>query len=294
MKSILCCLTLSALSAFSATVGGSGAPLRIYTEFRSAPTEAVQTSMESEVSALVSPIGLDVEWRSLSAPRYGESSAALVVVTFTGRCEAVSLQPHRATGGALAWTHISDGVILPFVDIDCDRLHDLLQAKLLQADARKRDGLLGRAMARVLGHELYHVFAETRHHEKGGLAQPAFSAGELLSDDFNFGEKEFRTLSTSKLRSLLSFRKPTGDKPRNGHEAYAANACNSCHGDHGQGTHFAPPLRGKSLDPKALTARFEKKREDMYRRARNMKLDWQFPSDEEVANIITVLEAGLD
>ncbi len=127
--------------------------------------------MESEVSALVSPIGLGVEWRSLAAPRYGESSAALVVVTFTGTCEAVRLQPHRAMGGAFGLTHISDGVILPFVDIDCDRLHDLLQAKLLQADGRKRDQLLGRALARVLGHELYHVFAETRHHEKGGVAR---------------------------------------------------------------------------------------------------------------------------
>ncbi len=294
MKSILCCLTLSALSAFSATVGGSGAPLRIYTEFRSTPTQAVETSMESEMAALVSPIGLDVEWRSLAAPRYGESSSALVVVTFTGTCEAVRLQPHRAVGGALAWTHISDGVILPFVDIDCDRLHDLLQAKLLQSDARKRDQLLGRALARVLGHELYHVFAETRHHEKGGVAQPAFTDSELLSDDFNFGEKEFRTLSTSKLRALLRFRKPSSDKPRNGQEAYTANGCNSCHGDHGQGTHWAPALRGKSLDPKLLTVRFEKKREDMYRRARNMKLDWRFPSDEEIAGIMAALETGLD
>lgn len=294
MRPILRCLTLSALFALSGTAGGSGAPLRIYTEFRTAPPQAVEASLESEVSSLVSPIGLDVEWRSLAVPRYGEASAALVVVTFTGRCDADRLQPHRATGGALAWTHISDGVILPFVDIDCDRLHDLLQASLLRADARRREQLFGRAVARVLGHELYHVFAETRHHERGGVARPAFSAGELLSEDFSFGEKEFRTLSTSKLRALLHFRKPFGDKPRDGREAYAANGCASCHGDHGQGTRWAPALRGKSLDSKLLSTHFEKKREDMYRRARNMKLDWQFPTDEEIAGIMAALDTGLD
>jgi cytochrome c553 len=294
MKLVFCCLTLSALSAFSATVGGAGAPLRIYTEFRSVPTQAIQSTLESELSALVAPIGLAVEWRSLANPRYGEASAALVVATFTGTCEPVRLQPRRAMAGPLAWTHISDGVILPFVDVDCDHLRDLLQAKLLQVDARKREQLFGRAVARVLGHELYHVFAETRHHGKGGVAQPAFTAGELLSSDFNFGEHEFRILSTSKLRELLRFRKPYGDKPRSGQEAYTANGCGACHGDVGQGTRLAPALRGKSLDPKTLTARFEKKREDMYRRARNMKLQWQFPTDEEIADILTALESGLD
>jgi hypothetical protein len=286
---------LSALSAFSETAGGSGAPLRIYTEFRNEPAPAIESSLESELSTLVAPIGLAVEWRSLAAPRYGEASAALVVVTFTGRCEAVRLEPHRATNGPLAWTHISDGVILPFVDVDCDRLHDLLQSKLMQVDARRRDTLLGRAMARVLGHELYHVFAETRHHGKGGVGQPAFSAGELLSSDFNFGEREFRTLCTSKLRSLLRFRKPYGDKaPRNGQEAYTANGCAACHGATGQGTRWAPALRARSLDPKLLATHFEKKREGMYRRSRNLKLDWQFPTDEEIAGIIAALEIGLN
>ncbi len=294
MKLVFCCLTLSALSAFSATVGGAGAPLRIYTEFQSAPTQASERSLESEMAALVSPIGLDVEWRALSAPRYGESSAALVVVTFTGSCDTARLQPRRPTGGSLAWTHISDGVILPFVDIDCDRLHDLLQARLLQLDSRKRDQLLGRAMARVLGHEVYHVFAGTRHHGKSGVAQPAFSAAELLSNDFTFSEHEFRILSSSTLRALLHFRKPYGDKPRNGQEAYAANGCGACHGLAGQGTGRAPALRGKSLDPKTLTAHFEKKREDMYRLARNMKLEWQFPTDEEIAGILGALDTGLD
>ncbi|SPE35422.1 conserved exported hypothetical protein [Candidatus Sulfopaludibacter sp. SbA3] len=298
MRKYLVCLALSALSALSGIRDGSGAPLRIYTDFQRDPTGGVQSSLERELASLVAPIGLRLEWRPLVGPASSEASAALVVVTFKGRCDVTGLEPRHLEPGALAWTHINDGIILPFVDVDCDRLRDFTQAKLLQMDPRFREQLYGRAMARVLGHELYHVFAETRHHGKGGVAQPAFTTGELLSEHFDFAEKEFRSLLSGKLRALLSFRKPSGDKGpvRSGRADYAVNGCGACHGAGGQGTQWAPALRGsgKTLDPNVLTTRFEKKREDMFRRSRDLKFDWLFPSDEEVRDIVTVLSTGLE
>jgi cytochrome c553 len=284
VKKILCYLALSALSALGETGDGSGAPLRIYTDFQRDPARAVESSMQRELASLVSPIGLRVDWRSLAEPRNGEASAALVVVTFLGQCNAAGLQPRHVVPGALAWTHISDGVILPFIDVDCDRIRDLMQAKVLQTDAKLREQFFGRAVARVLGHELYHVFTETTHHAKEGVAQAAFTAGDLLSDDFDFGEKEFRTLKTGKLRALLPFRKKA--LPQSGRAEYAAYGCGACHGAAGQGTHWAPKITGAA---KTLTVHFARRREDMYRRARNLKLDWQFPSDEEIADIVSAL-----
>jgi hypothetical protein len=294
VKNILCCLALSAVSALSGTVGGSGAPLRIYSDFRVEPARTVENSLRSELASLVAPIGLNLEWRSLSAPRFGETSPALVVVTFLGNCDTTGLEPHYVDVGPLAWTHISDGVILPFVDVDCTQLRNILQSRLLKLNAKGREQLFGRALARVLGHELYHVFAETRHHGREGVAQPAFTAGELLSERFDFGEREFRTLRTSKLRALLSFHKPGDQTSHSGQAEYEADGCAACHGSTGQGSRSAPALRAKTLDARVLAARFEKKRENMFRRARSLNLEWLFPTDAEVASIVAALEAGLE
>lgn len=249
--------------------------------------------MRVELASLVAPIGLHLDWKSLSAPRDGDVSAALVVVTFKGKCEVSGLEAHRPKPAGLAWTHISDGVILPFVDVDCDRLREFLQIRLLQFDGRRREYLFGRALARVVGHELYHVFGETTHHAREGVAQSALTTVQLLSEDFSFAEKDFRTLRTSKLRALLSFARP---RTRSGQTEYAAAGCAVCHGATGEGNALGPPLHapGAKADLKALTARFEKKREEMYRRARVLQLEWPFPSEAEVRSIVQSMRVGVE
>jgi cytochrome c553 len=297
VKNLLFFLALSALSAFGGTWDGSGAPLRIYTDFQRTPSPAVELALHNELVRLVAPIGLNLEWKSLAEPRDGEASPALVVITFIGRCDSVGFEPHKINPGALAWTHISDGVILPFVDVDCELSREFLQSRLLHFDARLRDALFGRAIARLVAHELYHVFAETRHHGKEGVAEPACTVSELLSDTFRFAEPQFRTLRSSKLRSILSLAKPSlRARGSAGRADYAANGCASCHGPSGEGTRVAPPLVGKAktLTSQVLIAHFDKKSEDMYRRALTLKLSWNFLTDEEIRNIAAVLKTGLE
>lgn len=277
------------MSALGGTRDGTGAPLRIYTQYRVPPDPSIERVMERELSLLVSPIGLDVAWRSLSGSSRGEVTPALVVVTFLGACNTGAWEIRNGYPRALAWTHVSDGVIIPFVDVDCDSLRNLIQGRLLRVDFRMRADLFGRAVARVIAHELYHVFAETKHHGKEGVAEPVFNATELLSEDFSFAEREFRTLRNSKLGALLRLKKPAG-------QPYVAEGCSACHGSSGQGTRFAPALRGskKVLNAKALESRFDKKSEEMYRRARNLKLSWWFPSDDEIHEIVSSLSADLE
>jgi cytochrome c553 len=208
------------------------------------------------------------------------------------------MEPRRNNPGALAWTHISDGLILPFVDVDCDGIREFLQAKLLCIEAQLRERLFGRAIARLVAHELYHVFAETTHHGKEGVAEPACTVNELLSEEFRFAEPQFRTLRSSKLRSILSLAKPSLAKTvaNRGHAEYLNNGCGACHGAAGEGTRLAPPLgvRKKNLDPKLLASHFEKKSEEMYRRSLNLKLSWYFPTAQEVRDIVSVLTSGLE
>jgi hypothetical protein len=88
----------------------------------------------------------------------------------------------------LGRTQVSDGVVLPFSDIDCDGIRSFVRFRLLHMDRAYRDEAYGRAVARVLAHELYHVFANTRQHASGGVGRASYTAEELLSPVFRFEE----------------------------------------------------------------------------------------------------------
>ena len=92
--------------------------------------------------------------------------------------------------GPLGWTHMSDGEILPFSDINCDGVRLFLQRDLLRVPEQNRPVAYGRALARVLAHELYHIFAKTAKHGGWGVAKPAYTVQELLSNKFQFDRKQ--------------------------------------------------------------------------------------------------------
>src|ERR1017187_298995 len=69
-------------------------------------------------------------------------------------------------------------------------LRAFLGEQLLDPPRAARDGALGRALGRVLAHELYHIFADTTQHPPAGVAKPAYSAEDLLSADFSFARRE--------------------------------------------------------------------------------------------------------
>lgn len=148
-------------------------------------------------------MGLRFDWRLLNAAHHEESTVELAVVTFKGRYELDRPMPHTPYTGPLGWTHISEGTILPFADIDCDGLHAFLQTGLLGVRAQEREEKFGRAIARVLAHELYHILANTLHHGAGGVGKAAYSIDNLLGEEFEFDKKESTALITGKAYRLL-------------------------------------------------------------------------------------------
>jgi hypothetical protein len=194
-------LMSAALPAFSAE-RLAPPPVALYTSFQQLPSQAVVEAIEDEVETIMGPLGMHFEWRSLAASRGNEVSSELAVITFKGRCDTVGLMPHGGQPGALGWTHVSDGVILPFSDIDCDRIRVFLQRELLFRRAENRDDAFGRAIGRVLAHELYHIFAQTAHHAPDGVAKSAYTVQELLSDEFQFDERDAFALRSSAARAM--------------------------------------------------------------------------------------------
>ncbi len=187
------CLTLAALPALCAD---RVVPVRLFYQFQQQPPGAVLETIHDELESILSPIGLAVAWSSLRDNPGDEISAQLAIIHFQGRCDPADLQPVSINPGPLGWTHISDGAILPFADIDCNGIRAFVQRELLAWPRAEREEAFGRAVARVLAHELYHIFANTRRHAGYGIAKGAYSVQELLSPSFEFAKKDCETLRT--------------------------------------------------------------------------------------------------
>jgi hypothetical protein len=203
-KPLFLCLALAALPAVGGQPGGALAPIALYTQFHQEPPAAVLESVQSEVQFIMAPMGLSFQWRDVSHSDGRQISVELAVVNFKGRCDVAGLMPRDTNPGALGWTHISDGVILPFADVDCDAVRSFVQKELLWLRPEERAQAFGRALGRVLAHELYHIFANTTSHGSEGVGRSYYSAQDLLTPEFQFESREFALLKNSKAHTALS------------------------------------------------------------------------------------------
>jgi hypothetical protein len=134
--------------------------------------------MRAELQRLVAPAGLEVVWKNAAdRTAAGGDFEFVAVSTFEGSCSPAEAAAESVA--PLGDTAIANGRILPFFRIDCTRLVRMLKSQLEHA-------ILGRALARVIAHELYHIVAQTTDHHDTGVAKAAFSLRDLTSPRFEF------------------------------------------------------------------------------------------------------------
>jgi len=290
----MCCLALGALPALSQLGEDRVAPFGVYTHFEAEPSKLVLDSLKQKLTSILSGVGLSFEWRSLDVPRTAESFTELAVVTFKGTCDLSDLFPQHTESGALGWTHVTDGKILPFSDVDCDRIRGFLSRALIPLPPAARDEAFGFAVARVLAHELYHIFTQTEHHGSSGLAKATYTVQELMADDFPFEEMDVRTLEA--IMVTRGLRHSNGGPPRPGQSLFAWSGCTRCHGPQGEGSNQAPSLRGAShsFDAGQLAARLKGRESEMYRRARDRRLLWPSLTKDELESLVTYLNESVE
>jgi|GEM_PF-3668793 hypothetical protein len=106
----------------------------------------------------------------------------VVQVKLVGRCTAEPLPTWQATAGPLGWAYLVDGQIRPMAYIDCDRIAVTVERELRGATCAERRERFARALARVVAHELTHIFEQSRNHAKSGLQRAHLSARDLTKN----------------------------------------------------------------------------------------------------------------
>jgi hypothetical protein len=118
----------------------------------------------------------------------GDLFERVAVVKLKGGCE-LNREIPSFQRGPLGMVQRIDGTILPFIDVYCGRVHDMVREDLRVDEKPERSRKFGRALARVIAHELYHVFSQTVDHTKSGLTKAAFTASDLLADRLIFDQE---------------------------------------------------------------------------------------------------------
>jgi hypothetical protein len=163
--------------------------------------------MEREVESTLAPAALKLTWKSKQ-----DRSANLVVsgrmaiIHMRGQCVAdppVAAAGMRPSEGAqLGVTHISDGRILPIADVLCNAVRDFVSPAFRGNSLPNRDELFGRALGRVLAHELYHILLQTAEHGLSGLSRWELRSTDLLLPQVSFTPSEERRIVESAIDSL--------------------------------------------------------------------------------------------
>jgi hypothetical protein len=143
-------------------------------------SESVRAEMRRELDSILKPLSVEGEWQSLHEAQRNLFLGRLVVVRFRGSCRARTFVSSENVVARLGFTHVSEGEVLSFVEVNCDKVWHFIQGVALR-QAGSGDHLLGKALGRVLGHEIYHVIAGTGRHGKGGVTKAEVSPVDLTT-----------------------------------------------------------------------------------------------------------------
>jgi hypothetical protein len=158
--------------------------LTIVFDFQGPHSSRSFVEMQQEVAGILKDSGLTLEWRALEQtdrPSETVDSENLVVVRFNGRCILEPVPILYDERGPLAFTHTSDGTVLPFSEVACGQVTASVRSAMFGGDYAQGDQLLGRALGRVVAHELMHILTQSHDHGREGVAKAALSGTQLIT-----------------------------------------------------------------------------------------------------------------
>lgn len=139
---------------------------------------ASQESMQEEVQSLLGN-NFAIRFGAVTDP-FGSTSGRLVVFTMRGYCSMDHVASNEPRGLALGSAVVSEGAVLPFGRVECDRIRASIQG-YSRAGSEQAQRQLGQAMGRVVVHELYHMLSGSMSHSRHGLTKGRLSSLELTA-----------------------------------------------------------------------------------------------------------------
>lgn len=178
--------------------------LAVYESSAARLDSAVVHELRVEVQRLLAPARIDVAWRAAGELRGTEEFARVAVVVFDGNCSVGEIGSATSfTSGILGDAAVGrEKQVQPFFHVNCAQVVQTMRPLLSHLNVPMRNTVFGRALARVIAHEIYHIVAKTTAHAEKGVAKASFSLEDLISEDFEFDAASLQRLRPQRLLAL--------------------------------------------------------------------------------------------
>ena len=197
----ICACLLAGIGLPVAAMPPSGADVTVIVNFQNTYSVPAVKAMKREVEQILKSTGVTLDWRT----RDEAGSATfndLVVMTFKGSCVFSPMPVVYDELGPYAITRTTGGEVQPFGEVDCDHVVSSLHTAMNGEDYAKADLLLGRALGRVVAHELVHMLTKSKQHGREGVEKAALSARQLIADSLPLSAFDIGRLQQERSHSL--------------------------------------------------------------------------------------------
>jgi hypothetical protein len=197
MRPVLICAVLMVCLIFAVTATSNPpipSSLTVIMDFRGTHSDRSIREMERESGSILHATGLQLDWR-LKSQANGEVYANLVVMRFNGSCEFDPAPRFYDELGPLASTRTAGHQILPFGEVDCDHVVGSARAAMDGMDYEGADVLVGRALGRVVAHEIVHMLTQSAEHGHEGVFESALSGRQLIAPSLPLSAMDANRLS---------------------------------------------------------------------------------------------------
>ena len=186
LSALFCLLSVSAAAGDLETLRGSNVELYLKSDGGSSPT--VLNEMKSELTSLMRSVGVRIGWWR-PTNQLSSVEGSLVVIDLRGTCTTPEVNAATLpvpNFSALASSAVADGQVLPFSWVDCNAVNLFLADSMATMPGPQRAHVYGRALARLLAHEMYHVLTQNIDHEESGIAKAQFTPLDLITERLEF------------------------------------------------------------------------------------------------------------
>ena len=199
MLRALSCAFLTAAAVAAAGDSSATSPdatLTVVLDFRGPHSPQAVGEMRRETEGILKDSGMRLDWRNREQAA-GDSFADVVLIQFRGSC-AVEPPPYRydelGPVGPLAITYSTDGAIQPFSRVECDKVAASVRSAMWGGEYAQANVMLGRALGRVLAHELVHMLTRSGDHGRAGVTKPGLSPQQLTGASLPLDSDELARL----------------------------------------------------------------------------------------------------
>ena len=173
---------------------GAAPRVGVFLDFQHGASRQTILAMQREVAAILEVTGAEFSWLALNQDSQSETFDDLAVLRFEGSCKALDeAEGYLTHGAALGSTEISEGEVTPYTSVHCGQIALCLRPYMAEAGAT-REALFGRALGRVVAHELYHILSKTREHTRTGVTAALQTPFDLLRDHCPLDRKALAAL----------------------------------------------------------------------------------------------------